>query len=41
MLRVLYSPDISGVIKSRRLRLAWHVARVGAETCVRDSGGEA
>jgi PAS domain-containing protein len=34
------SPNIVRVIKSRRLRLAWHVAVWGEERCIRGFGGE-
>ena len=34
------SPNIVRVIKSRRMRWAWHVARMG-ESCIQGFGGEA
>jgi hypothetical protein len=36
-----YVSNIVRVIKSRRLRWAGHVARMGRERCVQGSGGEA
>jgi len=34
------SPNIVRVIKSRRMRWAWHVARMGGEEkCIQDFGG--
>jgi hypothetical protein len=35
------SPNIIRVIKSRRMRWAGHVARVGEEGCLNDIGGKA
>ena len=41
-LRDLYSlPNIVQVVKSRRMRWAGHVARMGEERCAKDFGGEA
>jgi hypothetical protein len=41
-LRDLYSlPNILRVIKSRRMRWAGHVTRMGEWRCARGSGGEA
>ena len=40
-LRDLYSlPNIVWVVKSRRMRLAGHVARMGGERCAQGSSGE-
>jgi hypothetical protein len=37
----LYSPNIIKMIKSRRMRWAGHVARMGGkEECIKDIGGE-
>jgi hypothetical protein len=37
----LCSPDIIRVTKSRRMKWAWHVARMrGEERCIQDFGGE-
>ena len=37
----LYSlPNIVRVVKPRRMRLAWHVARMGGERGAQGSGGE-
>jgi len=33
------SPNIVGVAKSRRMRRAWHVARI-VERCIQGFGGE-
>ena len=35
-----YSPNILRVIKSRKMRLVGHVARMGGESCVQAFGGE-
>jgi hypothetical protein len=40
-LHSLYSPIIVRVIKSRRMRWARHVARMGSERCLRGFGWEA
>ena len=35
------SPNIVRVIKSRRMRWSWHVARIGGEeSCIQGLGGE-
>ena len=37
----MYSlPNIVRVVKSKRMRWAWHVARTGGERCAQGSGGE-
>jgi len=37
---VYFSPNIVRVIKSRRMRWAGHVARVGADRCIQGFVGE-
>ena len=34
------SPNVFRVIKSRRMRWAGHVVRIGDEGCIQDFGGE-
>jgi hypothetical protein len=35
------SPNTIRMIKSRRMRWAWHVARMGKEECIKGLGGKA
>ena len=38
---ISFSPDLIWVIKPRRMRWRWHVARMGGEErCIQGSGGE-